>query len=146
MPSGKLGAVIAAVIGFGYEFVLHFYGWVQDLWGAQLRAAGNLTAWWLLSALTVFVQMMLIIGPTYFLLRNWLRVESKSLLISTSIDLSASVILWFLGAILADPFSRVQLGAVGLGFCSDLLLWLGTIWAVIAFSRLAIVSTQLQKA
>lgn len=133
----RLGGVIAIVFGLGYELVLRSYRWVQQSRGTQLLAAGNVRGWWLLSALLASVLIIIISGFTYFLLRKWMKVENKLLLLSTCTDLSFTVILWFLGAVLADLLGKASTGA-GLEQCSSFLLWLGTIWLVVTFSRFAV--------
>ena len=144
MSLGKLGVVIAGVIGFGFELVLHIYGWEQKAWGEEMRTAGHLTTWWMLSASTVFVLLIAIIWPTYLLLVNWLHLKDRPLLISTCIDLSGSLIFWFLGAVLSDGSVASQVAQAGLGHFNDILFSLGTIWAIVTFSRLAIVSIKVR--
>jgi hypothetical protein len=138
----RLGVLIIAVF-FDLELVSRSYVWVQRLWGADLRTAGNMRGWWLLLALVASVHLSIILGLTYLLLRKWMKVENKLLLISTCTDVSITVILWFLGTVVADLLGGSP-SASTVGQCGNLLLWIGTIWIVVTFARHAILSTQVQ--
>jgi hypothetical protein len=143
MASGKLGAVVAVVLGFGYEFVLHSYRWVQKFWGTDLLIAGNIKGWWLLSAVLASVQITIIVGLTYVLLRKYIKVANKLLLISTCADLSVTVILWFFGAVMEDLLKART--ATPLMQCSGFLVWIGTLWIAVVFCRFAILSNVTQR-
>lgn len=138
----RLGVLIVTVF-FDLELVSRSYRWIQRLWGADLRAAGNMRSWWLLLALVVSVHLTIILSVTYLLLRKWMKVENRLLLISTCTNVSITVILWFLGTVLADLLGGSSTATTVRQF-SDLLQWLGTIWIVVTFSRHAILSTQVR--
>jgi hypothetical protein len=138
----RLGVLIVMLF-FDLELVSRSYRWVQRLWGADLRTAGDMRGWWLLLALLASVHLTIILGLTYLLLRKWMKVENKLLLISTCTDVSITVILWFLGTVLADLIGGSS-AATTVVQSSNLLLWIGRIWTVVTFSRHAILSTQVQ--
>lgn len=52
----RLGVLIIMVL-FDLELVSRSYRWIQRLWGADLRAAGNMRSWWLLLALVASVHL-----------------------------------------------------------------------------------------
>jgi len=138
----RLGVFIVMVF-FDLELVSRSYRWVQRLWGADLRVAGNMRGWWLLLALVACVHLTIIVSLTYILLRKWMKVENRLLLISTCTDVSITVILWFLGTVLADLLGGTSTAST-VGQFSSLLLWIGAIWIVVTFSRHAILSTQVR--
>jgi len=145
MPSARLGILMGAVMGFGYGLVIHGYAWAQDYWGAKLRATGNFTGWWFVSALALAALTTIIVGTFWVLSRTWLKVRNRLLLISASLDLLLAVVLWFLGAAMNDPTTKHQLAGVGLAHCTDLLLSAGTAWVAVTFIRLAVGVAQIEQ-
>lgn len=138
MRTDRIGILVAVVMAFGYQFVLHYYRWVQEYWGAEFRTSGNLRGWWVISALAVAALLVVFIGVMYVVLMRWMKIGRKSLVVSTCIDLSCCVVLWFLGALMGDPLTKPQLAANGLGYSSDILLSLGTIWVIVTIFRLGL--------